>query len=372
MNGFRFLHSGDLHLGRRFGMLPEDLRGRLIEARHDVLPRLAQAARDHGARDILLAGDTFDTETPSDPVWRQALAAMAADPALRWWILPGNHDSLAAETLWPRVTAQAPANVRPILTADPVPLSEAVTLLPAPLPHRHAGRDLTAWMDTCPTPEGVLRLGLAHGPIAGFGDETDEVIDPTRADRAGLAYLALGDWHGARRIGARTAYAGTPEPDAFGLIGAGTCMAVTLGATAPEVKTVPIGRFSWPEIDLTLVPGLNPGTALDQALPPPGPARRDILARVLARGRCSLPDRLALDRMIAATRPEFGLLDLRDTDLTTEITAEALDTMLPAGALRHAAEALAAEAGDPARAQADRRIAEDALNRLAALVAEAE
>ncbi|MFC3119493.1 hypothetical protein ACFOHS_19610 [Jhaorihella thermophila] len=50
--GFRFIHSSDLHLGKGFGTLPEDLRGRLIEARHEVLARLAQAARDHGAAHV--------------------------------------------------------------------------------------------------------------------------------------------------------------------------------------------------------------------------------------------------------------------------------------------------------------------------------
>jgi hypothetical protein len=46
---FRFIHSADLHLGRRFGNLPEDVRGRLIEARHQIIATLAQAARDHAA-----------------------------------------------------------------------------------------------------------------------------------------------------------------------------------------------------------------------------------------------------------------------------------------------------------------------------------
>ncbi|TGV62892.1 DNA repair exonuclease, partial [Mesorhizobium sp. M00.F.Ca.ET.149.01.1.1] len=60
---FRFIHSSDLHIGKRFGNMPEDLRGRLREARHGAISRLAEQARVHGASTILLAGDTFDTET---------------------------------------------------------------------------------------------------------------------------------------------------------------------------------------------------------------------------------------------------------------------------------------------------------------------
>ena len=47
MTGFRFIHSSDLHLGRRFGNFPEDIRGRLVEARHGAFDRLSSAARDH-------------------------------------------------------------------------------------------------------------------------------------------------------------------------------------------------------------------------------------------------------------------------------------------------------------------------------------
>ena len=147
MAAFRFLHTADLHLGRRFGNLPEEVRGRLIEARHQILPRLAAAAKAHGAKHILIAGDTFDTETPSDPVWRQALTAMAA-AEVTWWLIPGNHDSLAAETLWARLEEKAPANVRLIRDAGLIEMEAGVALLPAPLPSRYSGRDLTTGMAT--------------------------------------------------------------------------------------------------------------------------------------------------------------------------------------------------------------------------------
>jgi DNA repair exonuclease SbcCD nuclease subunit len=65
MTGFRFLHSSDLHLGRAFGNFPDGIRHRLREARHGAIARLAAAARSGGANTVLLAGDTFDAETPA-------------------------------------------------------------------------------------------------------------------------------------------------------------------------------------------------------------------------------------------------------------------------------------------------------------------
>ena len=94
---FRFIHASDLHIGRKFANIPQppdgNIRGRLMEARHGALVRLAEAARQHEASHILLAGDTFDTASPSPALIRQAMAAMGEDAAITWWLLPGNHDN---------------------------------------------------------------------------------------------------------------------------------------------------------------------------------------------------------------------------------------------------------------------------------------
>ncbi len=195
---FRFIHSSDLHLGKGFGSMPEDLRGRLIEARHEVLGRLALAAHDTGAAHVLLAGDTFDTTGPSETVRRQAATAMTAAEGIHWWILPGNHDNLAGEELWRQFEKEAGGNVHVLRDAAPVEIAPGVQLLPAPLERQFPGHDLTGWMDAAETPEGALRIGLAHGGITDFGEDFDSsaLIAPDRAMRARLDYLALGDWHG--------------------------------------------------------------------------------------------------------------------------------------------------------------------------------
>lgn len=365
---FRCLHSADLHLGRRFGNLPEDVRGRLMEARHQILNRLAAAARSHGARDVFLAGDTFDTETPTDKIWSQALAAMAAAEDLRWWMLPGNHDSLAAESLWSRVIAQASGNVRVITTPAVIELQPGVMLLPAPLPRRRPGRDLTDWMTEAATPEGALRIGLAHGPVQDFSEEggnADEVIAQDRAATAGLDYLALGDWHGQMSRGSRTAYAGTPEADSFRHTGRGACLAVTVQKGAPpHLDRVETGQFHWAEVPMPLVPGQDPGPALRQLVPVQSAVRRDHLLRVRATGRTTLADRLTLQDTAQALAPDFACFQLETQALGTEISAHDLEALDHGGALRLAAEDLAQQTQDPARSETERRIAAGAVNRL--------
>ena len=374
MTAFRFIHTSDLHLGRRFGNYPEDIRGRLVEARHAAIDNLSAAARDHGAGHVLIAGDLFDTETPSDRVWRQALAAMAAAHSIDWWIIPGNHDSLAAETLWDSICAQLPGNMHLCDSAEPVEIAPGAMLLPSPVPSRFPGRDATEWMQNCATPDGSLRIGLAHGGIVTFGSEDDgaETIPPDRATSGGLSYLALGDWHGFMRIGDRTYYSGSPERDRFKHQGRGICLAVTIPGprAVPEVAEVTTGQFGWYDIPLPLTPEQDSPSALADALPEDGSGRRDTLVRVRASGWTRLPQRIELARAAEDAAPEFGYFELNDAELATECAPEDLDDIAPGGALRMAAEVLYGDAEDAAMSAEDRAVATAALRRLYGYVRE--
>lgn len=363
----RFIHSSDLHLGKRFGNFSGDLPSRLREARHAVLGKLAEHARLNGVETILLAGDTFDTETPAADVRRQALTAMAHHAPIRWVILPGNHDSLQATELWTLLAREAPDNV--VLATQPAPLELAcgAILLPAPCTSRRPGRDLSAWMDAATTIDGAIRIGLAHGAIQTFSENAvgTEVIAPDRARRAGLDYLALGDWHGALEVDPRTHYSGAPEQDRFKHNRSGTALLVDIsGAGAvPQVTLLPTASFSWCTLDLHLLADDDPVAVLDTLLPDLQD-RRQILAKVVASGRTGLAARTALVAEIARALPDFAWIDLDEGELATECDVGDLDRIDRAGALREAADALLAESGDASRSAADRAVAAAALARL--------
>lgn len=364
---FRFIHSSDLHLGKRFGNFSGDLPGRLREARHAVIARLAHHARDHGVMTILLAGDTFDTETPDPGVRRQALAEMGHHAPIRWVILPGNHDSLQASQLWTTLKADAPENVILAIEPKPIALAADVVLLPSPCTARRPGRDLTEWMDSGVTPQGTIRIGLAHGAIQSFSEEGSglDVIQPDRARRAGLDYLALGDWHGAVAVNPRTHYSGSPEPDRFKHNRPGEALLVTItGSSAqPDVKPLETASFSWRTLPLHVLVGDDPLPALATLLPDVRDCRQT-LARVEATGRCRLSVRAELGSAIDTAVPDFAYLELYDSALATECEAEDLDQIDRAGALREAANALLAGAKDESRSIESRDIARAALSRL--------
>ncbi len=375
MAPFRFVHASDLHLGRRFGNIPQDrdgnVRGRLMEARHDAIGRIAAVARDRGAAHVLVAGDMFDTPTPIAAVLRQALAAMGDDPGVAWWLLPGNHDNLRdAEPLWDAIRRDAPANVHAVTEAAPVDLAPGVALLPAPVTFRATGRDLTQALVAMPSGAGALRIGLAHGGVVDF-TESGTQIPPDRDRSARLDYLALGDWHGRMAVGPRTHYPGTPEQDRFKHGARGVCLAVTLDGpgAVPRLEDVPVGRFLWTEVALPLLPRQDAAAALGALLPAQG--RRDMLVRVVATGWAGLPDLTGLRRAAEREAPEFAHFELKTDALGTQYDEADLDEIDRAGALRLAASRLKSEAEAEALPAEERDIAAAALSRLYAYVKEA-
>jgi DNA repair exonuclease SbcCD nuclease subunit len=368
---FRFLHSSDLHLGRPFGGYPEAIRNRLREARHGAIARLASAARNGAAEVVLLAGDTFDAETPAPETLRQALRAMADEADVSWVLLPGNHDSLAAAELWRRIATDGPTNLRIIADAAPRELAPGIWLLPAPCTHRRPGSDLTESM-SAPTPEGTRRIGLGHGAIMDFSGEEAAmgVIPPDRAARSGLDYLGLGDWHGQMQVAPGTWYSGTPEPDGFKHDRMASALLVALDGGQPQVTPVETGQVRWSSPRLDLLPGDDVALRLRDALPQA--KTRDHLIRLSVTGRLPMSDHAALQTLVDQVGPDFGWFRADVSALSVLAMPEDLDQIDRAGALRQAAEALMAETTDAALSEADRATASRALSRLYALAQEVQ
>ncbi|APG46112.1 metallophosphoesterase family protein [Phaeobacter porticola] len=374
MTRLRLLHTSDLHLGKRFGQFDEETRAALQQARQGILARLAQVATTEGAGHVLIAGDLFDTETPSARVIRQALAAMAAADPVQWWIIPGNHDSGAAEPLWAEMARHVPENVHLLMQPDPVEMAPGATLLASPCERRFAGQDRTTWMDSAETPEGHLRIGLAHGAVLDFDRDQNgaETIATTRASSARLDYLALGDWHGDFTLNAHSRYPGTPERDRFKHPGRGSCLLVDLPGPGqpPQLRQIEVGQYHWQDLALDLAPGLDVAALVDAVLPADETAWPDCLIRIRARGWVTAEQHMQLRACIDHHAPAFCHLTLETEGLRMEHRAEDLDQIATGGALRVAAETLMQDSADAARSQKDRDVAAAALNRLYAFVRE--
>jgi len=247
----RFLHTGDWHVGKT-------LRGRSrADEHHGVLKEITALARDEKVDIALVAGDLFDSASPtpeSEEIVYGALLELAR--ASEWVVvISGNHDNprrLAAVEPLMRLT-----NIR-VLPAVALPEDGGVIVLQtkagdariAMLPFlsqrlivkaddlmmrdtfEHVGsyaeRAHRIIQSLCPdrkaeqTVDILLAHAMVHGGVLGGGERQAHTIFeysiPTTAFPSSLQYTALGHLHRAQKLPAAcpTWYAGSPLQLDFG------------------------------------------------------------------------------------------------------------------------------------------------------------
>jgi DNA repair exonuclease SbcCD nuclease subunit len=317
----KLLHTADLQLGMPFLRVPGDRGAKLRELRLEAITRIGDLAQSERVDVVVVAGDLFDANTIDDRVVVQAMTRFA-DITLPVVVIPGNHDHCSGpSSVYHRASFRdaRPSNVTVLETRDPhVMLDGRALVLPAPLLQRHEVADTTAHItrdlgrDLAPD---AIRIGLAHGDVIGFkrddeGDSTN-FIEPARATIADLDYLALGDWHGMKRIGDRTWYSGAPEPTGFKQNDPGYALVVEIAAHGAPAIVTPhrVARTRWVvhEAELHADADVAALEAWLRALEAP----LDSVVKLDVRGALSLADGERLDAILA--RAEAQLLYLQHT-----------------------------------------------------------
>lgn len=359
----RFIHTADWQIGKvfkQFGAKEETLR----QARLAAIERLGELARANGVHHILVAGDVYDNEAPNTITLRAPIERMKPFADIQWHLLPGNHDPHRPEGVWDRVAQLGlPEHIHVHHTPTPVPLTDGVFLLPAPLLRKSEFNDLTEWMDGVTTPPGALRIGLAHGAVTNFTSEGEATnpIDPARPTKAKLDYLALGDWHRTLQIGPAVWYAGTPEPDRAGRQERGTALLVEIPGPGAPASITPLatGTYRW----LTRTERLSDGSELadlDQRLRNEQDLPRLIL-RLRLEGTLPLAAHAELQHRLVDLEAAVFHLELDQGALVARPTEADLEAIDFDGVLRRSADRLKAMVDDPAQSAEMRRRAEDAL-----------
>ena len=368
------IHTADWQLGKQFGNVPGDPGALLRSQRIETVNKIAQLAQVRQADAILVCGDAFDSNTVADATLRQMLNATALFSG-DWVFIPGNHDPARAASVWTRAEGllqdqgDARANVHFLVRPEePLILQNgALAILPAVLERNHEAGDLTAWFDQAPTPEGAIRIGMAHGSVREFlpAEEVHNPIAANRAETAQLDYLALGDWHGTRRINDRTWYAGTPEPDRFTSNDPGNVLVVEIeqAGAAPAVEKVPIGKYVWKVIEHSFrsEADLDALTPMANQL---GPDPDNVLLRLKLDGIANLELHAQLEDWINKWGAKLCYLEVDKKELLAKPTEDDLDKIARRGFIHTASDRLRDLASDPNKSEREREIANAALMRL--------
>jgi DNA repair exonuclease SbcCD nuclease subunit len=265
----RFLHTADWQLGKPFaGIADVQKRSLVQQERFAAIQRLSKIVEEHRAEFVVVAGDLFDSASVTKATVSAACSAIGrlGIPVLA---IPGNHDHGGPGSIWQqaffqRECASLAPNFRILMTPEPVELKTAV-IFPCPLLRRAESADPTTWLRsldlTAAAFGGKPRIVLAHGSTQGFGivqddDEGDagatNQLDLSKLAAPSFDYLALGDWHGTKQVGAKAWYAGTPELDRFPKGESnepGHCLTVIVSrADLPQVQPVRTARIGWHQL----------------------------------------------------------------------------------------------------------------------------
>jgi DNA repair exonuclease SbcCD nuclease subunit len=265
----RFVHTADWQIGEPFARIGDAYKRSLVQqARIDAIKRIGVVAEEAGAEFVLVAGDLFDSPS-ADKATVSAVCSAIGQIKVPVITIPGNHDNGGPGSLWEQEffrreqVALAP-NLAVLFGAVPYELGSAV-ILPCPLLRRTVIGDPTEWLRPpdvyASLPAGKPRIVLAHGSTQAFSGEWDDegardgmadLVDLSRIPDSEIDYVALGDWHGAKQVGPKAWYAGTPEPDGFPKGGghdAGNILVVDVcRGGAPQITKTRIGRLNWVEM----------------------------------------------------------------------------------------------------------------------------
>ncbi len=266
----RFIHTADWQIGKPYLQIKDnEKRFKLKRERIDVISRIRNEAQRQAAQFILIAGDLFDSPTPSISSVTEVLEAIG-EIGIPVLTIPGNHDHGALGTIWhsddfKKYQKEMAPNLQLLLDREPIEIEHAV-ILPCPLLRNKDNTDPTLWLrevDWRKISSSKPRIVLAHGAVNDFKGCDYAFDDEAQSDANNLInlnslpineidYVALGDWHNLKQVNDKTWYPGTPEPDRFNQgekNQRGQILQIDVSRTSrPKVKTIPTGRIKWHNI----------------------------------------------------------------------------------------------------------------------------
>jgi len=244
----KFLHTADWQMGMKAlqaGEKAKEVRAK----RFETAARVVELAKRERVEFVLIAGDLFEHHDVDEAVVRKTIAILDRFAPIPVFVLPGNHDPLAAGCVWDRKDwRQVGDHIALLREAVEVKVRDDVALYPSPLKQRRSTLDPSEWMPARAGGDQRIRIGLAHGALDILPERTNFPIVPTRADDAGLDYLALGDWHGFMQR-ERTVYSGTMEQTSFDEQNSGEVVIVEISGAGeePVVSRHHVGLLHWIE-----------------------------------------------------------------------------------------------------------------------------
>ena len=271
----RFIHTADWQIGKPYLRIKDlQKRFKLRQERLNAISRIREVARMQDSQFVLIAGDLFDSPTPSSSYVTEALEAIG-EMKIPVLVIPGNHDHGALGTIWytdnfKKYQKQMAPNLLLLLESKPVEIGDAI-IFPCPLLRNKDNADPTLWLRNFnwdSISSNKTRIVLAHGGIYEFVGRdysfeedaqlgANNLINLNHLPVDEIDYIALGDWHNLKQVSDKAWYSGTPEPDRFDQgenNQRGQVLQIDVSRNQkPEVKIIATGRIKWHNLSFRFV-----------------------------------------------------------------------------------------------------------------------
>ena len=329
----KFLHTADWQLGKPFASIEDSHKRVLVQQeRIEVIKRIGVVAEEHQAEFILIAGDVFDSSRTDKSTVAAACSAIGQlnIPAL---LIPGNHDHGGPGSIWEQEffkqeqTALAP-NLKVLLQPEVVEMENAL-IFPCPLARRAETADTTTWLRDLDVYSAYdnqkPRIILAHGSTQMFTShaerEDDDLgsanhIDVEQLPESEYDYLALGDWHGTKKVAEKAWFSGTPELDRFPKgedNDPGHVLVVEVQrGQIPTVEKVETGRLHWTEIVFDFADDTGPERLSEKFNEELGQRANEDLLRLELTGSLGIGASAELQKLLESLQARLLRLRLND------------------------------------------------------------
>ena len=235
----RFLHTADLHIGKRVNEFS------MLEDQEYILRQILKTADKEQVEAVLIAGDVYDKPVPSAEAVRlfDWFLTQLNSRKLPVFVIGGNHDSVERLSFGAQImeesgvylTQSYDGKVVPVRLEDeygPVNLWMLPFLKPAMVKRFFPEQDIVTYQDALETVIGNMELNreernllIAHqfvtGAVTGGSEDSVEVFvggveNVDASVFADFDYVALGHIHRAQSAGGeRIRYSGTPLKYSF-------------------------------------------------------------------------------------------------------------------------------------------------------------
>ncbi|MDO4908230.1 MAG: metallophosphoesterase [Corynebacterium sp.] len=248
-----FIHSSDWQMGMKRWYLQSD-QNTFDQDRLDAVRNVIAEAERNNCDFIVVAGDIFEENDPTERVYQQVLKILAKS-RLPIYLLPGNHDYLTPGSVLDRIRKEENPNLIVLDSTEPRELRPGVEIIGTPLLGRDSDRDLLSELLDTLGPNPGTRIIVTHGQFDARGAEKNSVFDLAKAEAAiasGLVnYIAVGDTHSFSKISEGIYFSGAPEVTDFhdiktdgGERDSGVAALVRIDdSAAPVVEKIRTGRW---------------------------------------------------------------------------------------------------------------------------------